>query len=221
MIDEIYLKCSSCSDAHSYQLADNFVVAINSEWKSEIEGEGLLSNTPEKDKEYELLINGPLKLNCRDNFWSIYMSPNAQLNGIEDESDIASIRFCLNKPLEIVSLDGIAVRLKARVVEVIEMSKSIRTKNPNISWMGLLKDQSERKTYYHLENYSRFSLVNINIQSDLGLILIIEKVNFQSWIVAVNEWDFHKDLWYACSKRLTKEEEIKYGIQHKSSGMAD
>ncbi|MBL3659000.1 hypothetical protein [Fulvivirga sediminis] len=221
MIDEIYLKCSLCSDAHSYQLADNFVVAIESEWKSVLKGEYLLSKKPENGEEYELIINGPLKLSFRDNFWSIYMSPNAQLNGIEDESDIASISFCLNKPLEVISLDEMTATLKIKVVEVIEMSRSIKTKNPDISWMGLLKYQSESKTYYQIENYSRYSLININIQSDLGLVLIIEKDNYQSWIVAVNEWDFHKNLWYTYSKELTKEEEIRYGIQHKASSMAD
>ena len=213
MNEEIHLKCNLCSDAHIYQIADNYIVAVESEWKSNIAGEYLLSKKPEKGKEYELLIHGPLKLNPRDNFWSIYMSPNAQLNGIENESDVASITFCLNKPLEIISIDANTVNLKVELIDIIEMSNTVKRENPDMSWMSLLKDQSESRTYYYIENFSKYSLIDINIQSDLGLTLIIEKVSSHSWIVAVNEWDFHKNLWYAYSKKLTKEEEIKYGIQ--------
>lgn len=214
MSNEIYLRCNLCDDAHSYQLNHHVIIAINTVWKSDVEGEYLLSNQPEPNSEYEVIIHGPLKLNLRDNFWSIYRSPNATLNGFENEADVASIRFCLNSPLEIVSSDANTVNLKVKVIKLVEMASSTSFDNPQVSWMNLLENHSASGNYYQIENFFRYSLININIQSDLGLVLIVEKNDNQSWIVAANEWDFHKNLWYAYSKKFSKEEEVKYGIVH-------
>jgi hypothetical protein len=59
MLDEIYLKCDICEEAHYYQLTDNFIVAIDSEWKSNTEGEYLsptLEFTSESLYAYQVLM---------------------------------------------------------------------------------------------------------------------------------------------------------------------
>ncbi len=211
-MEEIYLKCKHCKEAHSYKPGDNFIVAIDGEWK-QIEGE-YLSDKPLDYEEYEFKIHGPLKLGLRDNFWSVFMNPDVRSNGFENEQDIRSVCFCLVKPLELMAVDDDSARLKVRVVKTVEMNSLGITENPEISWMPLLEEHSESRKYYHVENHPVFSLIDINIESDLGLTLIVEKKDSKSRIVAVNEWDFHKDLWYYYCKDITKEEELKYGIQH-------
>lgn len=213
-MDTIYLKCNRCNDAHLYQINENTIVVLEAEWREVSKNGCLLAHKPKVGYEYQLLIQGPLKINLNNSFYSVYMNPNAAQNGFESEDDIQSICFCLNQTLEVVSTTESSVLLKARVISVHELSERGNLDNPEVDWMKLLPENLVESDYYQVSNFENYTLIDFNFQSDLGLILVIKKQNSQSWIVAVNEWDFHKNLWYSCSRKLTKEEEDKYGTRH-------
>ncbi len=85
---------------------------------------------------------------------------------------------------------------------------------PTISWWTLFSDFDTFKKNGRTENFQNYSFISINVQSDLGIDLIVWKDQGISKIVAVNNWDFHLNEWNLCNIELTKEDEEKYGIQH-------
>lgn len=213
-LDKIYLKCNICDEAHIYSLNPHEIVALESEWRNHDSSLSLLTKKPDVGIISNVLLKSPLKLNLNKNFWSVFMNPNAQLNGIESENDIQSLRFCLCKPLGIINTDNSSAFIEIMVIKYVDLEHQLKLNNPQIGWLTLLNEASNSKTYYNVENFKNHALININIESDLGLTVIVKKENGMSKIVAVNEWDFHRNLWYLYTGELTKEQEEKYGINY-------
>lgn len=210
----LYLKCKICDDTHLYTCSKHEVVALETEWKNNDENTSFLSEKPELHKEYNVLLKASVKIDLDNNFWSIYMHPNAQSNGIESEDDIQSIRLCLCKPIEIMYVNAATALVRIKVVKYVDLNHDLKLNDPKIEWLDVLDAQSKSRSYYRVTNFSQYTLIDINFESDLGLTLIVYKEKSRSKIVAFNEWDFHKNLWYLCAKELTKPQEKQYGIQH-------
>jgi len=212
--EKLYLKCNLCNDSHHYTYSEEKVQGIEVEWKSSDTDSILLENTPEIDSEYIVRLESPLTINLKNCFWGIYLNPNASLNGIETEKDLIDIRFCKCEIIEIKKKLERTAFLKIKVKEVLSINDFKNHKNPNSQWLTLLNDESTFKKYGYIENYDKYSYINIGVEGDLGISVIIKKENGKSNIVAINEWDFHLDIWNLCSLPLTTEDEKKYGIQH-------
>ena len=213
-IENINLKCNLCDDAHTYELDSQSIIALEAEWKSSDSNENLLSEKPNLNSVYNILIRGPLKINLKKKFWAFYVEPLSQLNGIETEQGIDSICFCLCETVNIIDIHELTVSLKVKDIERRDLNQTNDLRKSDIGWITLLEKTDSSSHYYEIQNFIIYSLIDINIESDIGVTVIVKKNKSKSKIVAVNEWDFHRNLWYLFEEELTKEQELKYGIQH-------
>ena len=84
---------------------------------------------------------------------------------------------------------------------------------PDIQWKTLMDDEDSFKRYGTTKNFNSYAYVVVNVESDLGIDAVIRKKNGRSYIVAINQWDFHLNEWILCRIPLTNEDEKKYGVQ--------
>ena len=106
--DRIFLKCRVCNEAHHYKVRKGEVTALEVTWKGNAEDTSLWSVKPDLKAALVVLLKAPLQIDLQKSFWSIYMNPDAQLNGIESEEDIQSIRFCRCKPRKVIYTNELA-----------------------------------------------------------------------------------------------------------------
>ena len=212
--EKLYLKCNLCDESYHYSFSDEEIQGIEVEWKSSAIDSILLENTPKVESEYIVRIEPPLTIYLKQFFWAIYLNPNSSLNGIENEQDLIDIRFCKCKIVEITERLENTAFLKVKIKEVLTTNDFKNHRNPKSQWLCLLNDESTFKKYGFIENFNTYSYINIEVEGDLGISAIIKKENGKSHIVAINEWDFHLNVWNLCSLPLTIEDEKKYGIQH-------
>lgn len=212
--NEIYLKCEVCEDAHIYQLNDQEIIALDAGWYSIEENQNLIAEKPMLNREYELSLKGPLKIDLNNNFWSIYMNPNAYLKGFETENDILSVGFCLCKPVRVIDTNDRTALVRIKLVNKVDLNHSLDLKPYPSRLLEELNSLSQSSRYCKVENFRDYTLIIANMESDIGLTVIVKKENGISKIVAINEWDFHKNIWYSSTSELSKEQEEKHNIQY-------
>jgi hypothetical protein len=210
----INLKCKSCNKSQEYIPNNEFVQALEPLWYSLSNKNNLLPTIPKVFLKYYIHLKPPLKLKTKNKFWSVYLYPNAIINGIETEEDIKSLRFCLCEIIDIIELNKNKAFVKIKIHKIIELKNDVYCKSPNFSWLKLLDDSMLLKRNGYFKNFKKYSYINIDVEGDLGLRVIVKKENKKSLIVAVNEWDFHLDLWSLCSIKLTQLDELNFGIKH-------
>ena len=180
---------------------------------------GLLPENPKIGEKYELLINFPLKIDLTQSFWVAYFEPYTEHEGLESELGIQSMLFCL---CQMKCVKNVEKRIAEIEIEVIDIK---RITDDNFIKVDINKrteflDSAINSQYVSVENFENFSLIYANYQSDCGWTYIIEKKNGRSRIVAENHWDFHQNIWQLTNEELNKEQEKKYGIQHRFGNMA-
>ena len=208
----IHLKCQRCDQAHEYTLSDEYIIAITAQWQAEPPAEGLLPSPPHIKQTYTIKLSGPLKIDLNLPFWATYFDPLSEYNGIETEEGMLNMRFCLCETQQVLEQTDTHLLLEIVVLKCQAVTTSTYRQRPEIGMMSLLESSASASPY--VLNFKRYSMIDINIQSDLGLTVLIEKSNSISNIVAVNEWDFHIDAWYLYTEKLSSEKEKQYGIQH-------
>ncbi|MEN9611976.1 MAG: hypothetical protein RLZZ628_2790 [Bacteroidota bacterium] len=204
--EEIIVKCRLCTKVHEYKCPDNQLIALAAEWKYRFNNKNLLSVKPLIGKSYEIFLKDPLKINLATPFWVLYMDPFSQINGIETEADIESLRFCLCKKTKIVEKQDFYIRLQIVVINFNDLDMPTTFTEPSIHYNCLFDEITDN----HIEYFNLYNLININIQGDLGLTAILKKTQHENKIVAVHEWDFHTNLWYRYEKN------VQIGIKNES-----
>ncbi len=136
------------------------------------------------------------------------------MNGIECEQDLKEIRFCKCSFIKLINLNETSALINVEVCEVKAIDALTETHRPNISWTTLIDNQATFNQYGSTENYESYSFLTVNIESDVGIDLVIKKESNTSYIVAINQWDFHLNEWILCRIPLSKEEELNYQIKH-------
>lgn len=219
MSNTIHLKCGieGCNDYYEYKLDLRLPKAIEARWiESLSDKEGsktLLREIPNIGKSYEIEISSPIKLDLDENFWVLYMNPNGILNGIENEEDVESIRFCLCRSLQILKQQDKLVELRVEVVKMEEPHKLIDYQTDRDSVLLILNEFFLTKHYVNIENFKHYSLIEINVQSDLGWIYIINKKDNKYTIIAENKWGSHQCIWKSINLDLTESEANRYGLR--------
>jgi len=211
---QIYLKCNSgsCKDAHVYENKLSHLQALPASWSPLHDSKFQLDKTPEIDSHYLISLTAPLRLNLKSPFWCVYLPPHALTEGIEKETEFPLIRFCKCKYIASCDEGEQTSTLKIKVLEVLELSDGDRYNPPQLKWDSLLKDQKTLDRYSNTDNYKEFSKLSISVQGDLGVSVIIRKEGDTAVIVAINEWDFHLDLWHLCSIELSKYDIERYNL---------
>lgn len=212
----IDLKCriENCNQHTLYQFHDKNIIALTAKWRSKQSTEGLwaglLDESPTKNNNYELLIENPIKIDLNTNFWVVYFNPYATHEGIDSESDIDSMLFCLCRKISILEVGISKLKLEIEVLNVLDFdySDQISVTNEN----AIFLDKEIDSQYYTITNFENFSKISINIQSDTGWTYIIETKNGKSKIVAQNYWDFHENTWKLVNEVLTLDQKKRYGI---------
>ncbi|WP_433830752.1 hypothetical protein [Flavobacterium anhuiense] len=213
-IVEIKCRVENCQHHYLYENQENEINAITAQWKNKHSKEensaGLLEESPKKNQVYELLIQTPMKIDLNKNFWVVYFDSYSTFEGIDSESGINSMLFCLCRKVSVLEIDVSKLRLEIEVLNVLDLgySDNISTTKENSAFL----DEQVNSAYYTIENFQRFSKISINIQSDVGWTYIVEKQHGKSKIVAQNVWDFHQNIWKLTNENLTEEQEKKYGI---------
>ncbi len=219
MQDIITLHCGvdNCNTHYVYEYSEEKVVAIAAQWRSpkaaaaEEEGVALLPAPPLTGETYVLQINFPLKINLAQHFWATYFEPATEEQGLDSESGINSLLFCLCRKKRIVA---IAKKTASIEIEVIRVKK-ITDKSPAKAETAIrtaLLEKELGSSYVSVENFTNFSLIRASFQGDCGWTYIVRKENGRSTIVAENQWDFHQDTWLLVNEEISKEQVDKYGI---------
>jgi hypothetical protein len=78
------------------------------------------------------------------------------------------------------------------------------------SWASLLRSSIDELGALVFPQYD---LLSVNIQSDLGLSLVIKKDSEQATIVMVNDWDFHRNVYYGTSIAVDATRYAQSGIR--------
>jgi len=209
---EIYLKCSLCDKSHQYEYSDSTFNAIEADWVSNDESFHLLASLPETGEKYIINLHPPLTIRTNEPFWTVYLNPISMLNGIESEQDLKDIRFCKCKTNKILKSNETSASIEIEVLETIQVDGLKNDFKPLSQWLTLMEDEDSFERHGATENFSNFSYIVINIQSDFGIDAIIKKENNKSYIVAINQWDFHINEWILCRIPLNIEDEKKFGI---------
>lgn len=216
--DAISLKCGieNCNQHYTYKLDKNNIIALSGQWRNEESKggiwTGLLTDMPIVGQKYELLIQSPIKINLNENFWCIYFDPYTTHEGIDSESGINSIIFCLCSRVLILEIGISKLRLEIEVQETLNLDYIEKISSTDHE-IPVLLDKEFNSDYYRIENFKNYSLISINYQGDAGSMYIIEKKNNKSKIIAENIWGFHQNTWKLTNIELTLEQERNYMIQ--------
>ena len=219
MAEQIKVKCTdNCNQFYHYTLDNFFPVALTAEWRNDESKVGmwggLLPQRPEIGKNYELLIQGSLEIDLSENFWAAYFNPYTTHEGIVDEIGINSLAFCLCRKTAIIEINEKSILLNVEILDILDLTFS--DKLPKTEYKSSIQlDKEVESPYFYIDNFNKFSLIIINVQSDIGWTFIISKQNFSSRIIAENFWDFHQNIWQFNNEILTKEQEARYGITHR------
>lgn len=213
MTEKLYIKGNLSSDAREYIFDNKQITALNSEWRRLGAEEALLDELPQIDERYDITLNGPLKMDLSQPFWLVYMNPYSTYNGLEDEEGINSFRFCLCEYQAIIARHERSLCLKVKVLDVYDLQKHVGFMNPKGAGLFMLlrdTDPNDR----HEASFTNYYFISINIHSNLGLTVIIKKEQDKSYIIAINEWDSHKDIWHLYYEELTPDKKQEYKITH-------
>jgi hypothetical protein len=210
MKENIYIPCTHCSFTPEYQGGGEGIVALEGQWWEKDRPELLLGEPPKTGELYSITLHGPLKINVGENFWVLFMEPLSVLNGLDTEEGIDSIRFCRCRKEQILSRQQATITLLVRVLEIKDLGNQPAPFPPPPDWCSLLKNNSS--PYRWVNNLTQYSMFGLNAQSDLGITIIVEKADAYR-IVAVNEYDFHRNYWYLCRHDLTPEQQQEWGIR--------
>lgn len=212
--NEIFIKCRLCKQFHDYEFNADKINALEANWRS-LEDLGiLLDSHPLIGKQYVLTLYRSLKLRIDKPFWVLYQNASSSLNGIDSEDDIRDLSFCKCEFVNLLHQEEHLANIEVKVLEIKNLDSLTEPYKPAISWWSLFEDLDTFEKYGSIENFNKYSIIRINVQSDLGINLIILKEAGESRIAAVNDWDFHLNEWNLCNIKLTKEDEKMYGIQH-------
>ena len=211
----IHLKCGidSCNDAYEYKLDLESPKAIEAQWREIENTTALLQDEPTIGKNYEIVISTPIKLDLEENFWILYINPNGTLNGIESEEDIDSIKFCLCKYLQTIEQQDRFVNLRVEVIKMEKPHKLIDYQTDRDTVFPILNEYFLSKHYVNIQNFKHHSLIEINVQSDLGWTYIVNRKDNQYAIIAENKWGFHECIWKPINLYLTDSEADRYGLK--------
>lgn len=213
-MESVEMKCKTCKGTHGYELRADAVVALEGEWRGKLDAETLMDRAPEAFDDCWLNLKGPLKIDLTEPFWCVYMAPLPFWNGLETEEEVKSIRFCLCKTLGMLPPTDSELKVEVRVLEVLDLDHKEALSPPDFHWLEILNSQSPNDRTFSATHFPSYSLLDVNVQSDLGVTAIVRKENGNAMVVAVNDWDFHRNLWYLCAETLDKEREERYGIRH-------
>lgn len=208
----IKLQNSLCGKIPIYQFNQQIVQALDPLWMDKNSNDLLLPTIPKINNTYNLILTSSLEIDLSRQFWSIYLPPNATLNGIKNEEDIQTIHFCKVQPIGLLQKKKETAIIRIKVVDSIDVKQAVHYKNPIIEWIILLENNHGQINYYDTTNFENYAIVEINIESDLGLTIIVKKEPHQCYIVAVNEWGFHRNYWYLYHRKLSPQTLKKYGI---------
>ncbi len=209
---EIFTLKPNCGHEsyYDYELNPQKIIAITGGWHNETSkneiGQELLAEIPIVGEKYKISIFGGLKIDVSHNFWVIYFDP--YFSFYSDEG-IESMRFCLCSKTKILEIGEKKAILE---VEILEVTKLIPCETKEFDKETKTLPQSIM--YCNIENFKNYSVLQIDIQGDLGWNYIIKKKDKKSTIIAKNYWDFHQDMWFQCNEDITEEQEITLGITH-------
>lgn len=212
VLDELYLKCDICQQFHNYNCDQQSLIALNADWLEPAARFGLLTQKPSIDKYYHIKLQGRLKINLRNPVWILWLDPVSHVDGLETEQGIEQILFCLCDPAEIIVANAYDAVVKIKVTDIKSIYETELYVKPQIKWHTMLDTEATSKHHYDICNFKNYSLIRINVEGDLGMQVIIKKQNRKSRIVALNEWDFHLNVWYAFNEVLNHDQEVLYGI---------
>lgn len=212
--NEIHIKCRLCDQFHAYEFHTDHINAITAHWKRHENPDLLLESRPLIDHKYLITLFSSLNLKTDQPFWVLFQNPGTVYNGIENEEDLKALCVCKCEYQQLYKLDEFNATIEINVMEIKELNALTATFKPAMTWWSLFTDEETFKNNGRTENFNHYSFISINVQSDLGIDLIIWKENGKSSIIAANDWDFHLNEWHVCHIPLTKEQEEKYNIVH-------
>ncbi|MCR6720963.1 MAG: hypothetical protein NVV59_11905 [Chitinophagaceae bacterium] len=172
-----------------------------------------MADFPNVGNSYIIELCFPVKLNLSTPFWALYMNPTAATEGLDSEAGIQSLRFCLCKAKSIISQNEKDARLEVEVSEVKSLTSLIGSAPGTAARVpDIIKDTAAG--YGSIEHFENYCLVRVDFQGDCGTQSIFWKNNGRSYLVAENDWDFHRDTWELLNEPLSREQELTLGISH-------
>lgn len=191
------------------------ISAIRGKWLEELNNEVfLLETSPAVDSIQTIEIGGKFQIDLSVDFWVFYENPDSFYNGLDNEEGIKSIHFCRCSLLTIQSSSNNSAVITVKILEVVslqelDMKFEFEKELPQ-PWKSFLKSSKE---YVHITDYGEYSLLRINIQSDLGITMVIKRGISESRILMVNDWDFHTDAFYGTHINISNSELESYFIK--------
>lgn len=215
MIEQVDINCSICKK-HNFAFPSNplnSIVAISGYWFTSIETRDYLFSIPEANNKYVLSLRAPIKLKLNDVIWIYFENAQSVYNGIESVEDIQSIRFCKCRVEQLFNVSDTSVDIQVYVLDCIPLAQLKNWQACEYPFNdfieNLLIQNTERNSIQKIDQYS---LLNLNIQSDLGITIILELGKEYSTILCVNEWNFHENFFYGGNFKVNTNYLEKYGI---------
>lgn len=225
MQELLTLQCGieNCNTHYEYKNNEDYTIAICAQWRNEAskggDWAGLLPEQPNVGEKYELLINFALKIDLTQSFWATYFEPYTEIEGLDSELGIHSMLFCLCRKKSIIEVGKHVARIEIEVIDTKNITQDNNLK-VETNKRTVFLDKELKSQYVSVDNFDNFSMICANYQSDCGWTYIVEKNKGKSRIVAENHWDFHQNIWQLTNEELNKEQEEKYGIQHRLDNLA-
>ena len=212
----IQLKCTICEDTHRYQYTKEQVLGLEPLWLAQNGNTNEpLDQLPIVGDIYQVQLVGPLTLDPTQPFWAVYLTPFAYANGIETANCLTNLRFCLCNTIAVKAIQPQHALLTVSVLDVLPMHKPPQAKNPDFKWFTLLDSSDTYQRSGTTLHFEKYALIDINVQSDLG-ITAIARYDADGWyFVAVNEWDFHYNSWGLCHIKVTEAQCLRFALSAK------
>lgn len=217
MQEIITLHCGieNCGIHYEYKSDRKDITAIAAQWRNKKSADwpGLMKESPRVGETYELFISFALKINLSESFWVAYFDPETESNGLESESGIIAMRFCLCRKKNVIEVEKKSAGIEVEVTEIKELGSGNEVPPGSNTGTEVISKEAHAQ-YASAVNFENYTIINISFQGDCGWVYIVEKKTGKSCIVAENEWDFHRDTWKLTNEELSKEQEIAFGIEH-------
>lgn len=198
MSNVLHIRCQHPSCDHTFDYpasaeAIEGVVAVRGSWRAPADESLLLADSPTVGSEHWVELHGPLTVDLARVLWIYYDDPLSTLNGLDTVEGIEAARFCRCRVLQ----TGAAGNVRVLVESTIAFRECLNQFAGSVlppTWSSFLRSSLEEVQVIALAGYD---VLLLNIQSDLGLTLVVEKGPELATIVMVHDWDFYRNVFYA------------------------
>ncbi len=198
MQKEIEIKhCSLCKpiDRDETKYHTN-ILATSCTWSESLNANNSLQEPPITGQTYFITLAPPVKFWLNMELWLYYDSPLVSINGYNTEQEVEQSKFCYGQISSIIQHNESGATVEFTIKDTLNFQEILATK-PSKELPEFWTDfclSSLKDDEYSLIALGKYLQLSVSAaQGDIGLSLILTKIDNKFFICKIYHWSFHEE----------------------------